>query len=42
MATNYGNIKATFYRDFNVQSLNPSTGSIGGDITFSVTLTLEV
>lgn len=35
MANFYGNMKATFYRDFNIQSLNPSTGSIGGPITYS-------
>ena len=36
MATHYGNMKATFYRDFVSQpSLNPTTGAIGGPITFS-------
>ena len=36
MAMNYGNVKATFYRDFVTQkSLNPSDGSIGGPIAFS-------
>lgn len=35
MATHYGNMKATFYRDFVAQQiLNPSTGAIGGPITF--------
>jgi hypothetical protein len=36
MATHYGNMKATFYRDFvSQQSLNPIAGAIGGPITFS-------
>jgi hypothetical protein len=36
MATHYGNIKATFYRDFvSQQSLNPSNGGIGGPVFFS-------
>jgi hypothetical protein len=36
MATHYGNIKATFYRDFiSQQILNPSSGGIGGPITHS-------
>jgi len=36
MATQYGNVKATFYRDFvSQQSINPSAGAIGGPITFS-------
>jgi len=36
MATHYGNMKATFYRDFvSQQILNPSTGAIGGPISFS-------
>ena len=36
MGTQYGNVKATFYRDFvTQQSLNPSNGAIGGPITFS-------
>jgi len=36
MATHYGNMKATFYRDFvTQQSLNPTIGAIGGPITFS-------
>jgi len=36
MASNYGNTKATFYRDFVTQkSLNPSDGAIGGPIVFS-------
>jgi hypothetical protein len=36
MATHYGNMKATFYRDFvSQQSLNPTAGAIGGPITFS-------
>ena len=35
MATHYGNMKATFYRDFVAQQiLNPGTGAIGGPITF--------
>jgi len=36
MATHYGNMKDTFYRDFVTQQiLNPSAGSIGGPIVFS-------
>lgn len=36
MANQYGNIKATFYRDFaSQQELNPSSGAIGGPISFS-------
>jgi hypothetical protein len=35
MAINYGNMRATFYRDFNDQTLNPTTGAIGGPITYS-------
>ena len=35
MATHYGNIKATFYRDFETsKSLEPSSGGIGGPITY--------
>ena len=36
MATHYGNMKSTFYRDFVSQpSLNPTNGGIGGPISFS-------
>ena len=36
MGTNYGNVKASFYRDFvSQQSINPSNGSIGGPLTFA-------
>jgi len=36
MATHYGNMKATFYRDFvSQQVLNPTRGSIGGPVSFS-------
>lgn len=35
MGTNYGNVKASFYRDFvSQQSLNPSYGGIGGPLAF--------
>ena len=36
MATHYGNMKATFYRDFEAtQELNPTEGSIAGPLYFS-------
>ncbi len=36
MATHYGNMKATFYRDFVSQPvLNPTSGGIGGPVSFS-------
>lgn len=38
MGANYGNVKASFYRDFvSQQSLNPSYGAIGGPVSFSRT-----
>jgi hypothetical protein len=38
MAINYGNVKATFYRDFiSQQSVNPPNGTIGGPLTFGRT-----
>lgn len=36
MGVNYGNIKATFYRDFGlIQELNPQNGAIGGPLAFT-------